>query len=750
MQILGGILFGPSILGHPAIMGDILFPPRSVLTLETSAAFGIMFFLFAVGVRTNPTSMVRPGKQAAILGMSTMVTTLLLSLSLSFILKFYVPMEDTLAVSLPYLAASQSLIAFPNISCLLAELKMSSTDIGRLAVSSAMFCDLIGISLVAILLGILQSNRHPTKSALSVTSAVLLVLIMVYIVKPLLLKVVKRIPPGKPVGDHYVFFCFTGNLVAGFISEVIGQHFVLGPLIFGLMVPDGPPLGAALISKLDYFVGKFLYPTFLTTSGLKTNFFAIEPRSLWIVMFLIVSSFLIKIAAVVLTSRFFDINFQDSIVIGLMLNARGVCELVVFNLWRDGGVLSDQEFALCVISVVGITAIITPLIKWLYDPSTRHGPIKRRTIQHSKRDNEFRILLCIQNQDNVPSMINLLEASNATEQSHIAVIAVLLVELAGRANPMLVAHHSTRALQTSNSKSSHIINALRQYELCNESCATVQSFSAISQLQTMHDDICRLASDQNATIIILPFHKHWEIDGSIGSVSRGTQNMNIKVMDKAPCSVGILVDRGILTGSLSILNNQSMYHVVVINIGGPDDAEALSYGARMGRHRNVTLTLIRFLLIRCDNPRERKQDNNLIDEVRQANLGNQNFIFQEQVVKDGVGLATSLRGLESNFDLIIVGRHHQASGILMGLGAWSECPELGVIGDILASPDFGSTASVLVVQQQRLRGEKFNKRMMKPVVISHEPEHDVSDVVAVPVDNDHDYRWEIAIDREKV
>lgn len=390
--------------------------------------------------------------------------------------------------------------------------------------------------------------------------------------------------------------------------------------------------------------------------------------------------------------------------------------------------------------MVGVTAIITPLIRLLYDPSRRtySVPLKRRTIQHSKRDTELRILVCIQNQDNVPSIINLLEASNATEASPIAVIAVILEEVVGRITNMLVAHQSTRTLQPNNSRSCHIINALRQYELCNESCVTIQSFSAVSHLQTVHDDICRLSLDQNATIVILPFHKHWEIDGSIGSVNKAVQNMNIKVLDNAPCSIGILVDRGILTGSVSILNNQSIYRVAVIYIGGPDDAESLCYGARIGGHNNVNLTIIRFLLYGCDSARERKQDNCLIDEVRQHNMENQNFIYQEQVVKDGVGLAASLRALENSFDLLVVGKNHQASQILMGLGAWSECPELGVVGDILASPDFGSTASVLVIQQQRPRGEKLMNRMMKPVMISRESAHDSSLFAAPPATRDHD------------
>ncbi|KAH6837472.1 hypothetical protein C2S53_018187 [Perilla frutescens var. hirtella] len=741
-QILGGIMFGPSVLGHDGLMGHSLFPARSIVTLETAAVFGIMFFLFAIGVRTDTKMMVRPQKQALVLGFSAMFFTLILSMSLALIMKAYISMDSSLAKALPFLGAAQCLTAFSNVSCLLMELKMASSDLGRIASSTAMFTDFIGMLMFVVMAAVVQSGFELKKALQTLGSSFLFLSVMAYIIRPIILKIVKRIPIGKPLGDNYVFLCFTSILVTGFITETIGQHFLLGPLVLGFIVPDGPPLGAPMVAKLDLPVGKFLYPTFLTTSGIKTNIFKINLRSFWIIGFLIFSACLTKIVSIVLASRFLDIEFYDSVVIGLILNARGICELLLFNLWRDGGVcmyvclsqtreflflfqnlinlsppqvLTDQEFALSVISVVGVTAVITPLIKLLYDPSKRIIPHKRRTIQHAKRDAELRIMICIHNQENVPSMINLLEASHATELSPIAVIAVVLEEVIGRITNMLVSHQSTRTLDPNSSRSGHIVSALRQYELYNQTCVTIQPFSAVSHLQTVHDDIYRLAMDQSATIVILPFHKHWEIDGSIGSTNKAIQTMNIKVLENAPCSVGILVDRGILTGSLSILTNQFVYRAAVIYIGGPDDAESLCYGARLAGHDNVTLTVIRFLLYGCDSARERKQDNCLIDEVRHQNVENQNFVYQEQVVKDGVGLAASLRALENCFDLMIVGRNHQSSQILMGLGAWSECPELGVVGDILAAPDFGSTASVLVVQQQRFRGEnKLMNRMMKP------------------------------------
>ncbi|XP_059627009.1 cation/H(+) antiporter 15-like [Cornus florida] len=477
----------------------------------------------------------------------------------------------------------------------------------------------------------------------------------------------------------YVVFNLMSVLVAILFSETIGQHLVLGPLALGLVVPDGPTLGAALASKLDTLVSGSLYPTYLTDSGLKTNIFRINLQSLWIVGFIVLFASLVKIGAVMLIAHYNKIHFREALVLGLMLNARGVCELIVYNLWSSE-ILTQQEFTLAVLSVIAVT------------PSKQHIPIQRRTIQHAKREAELRILVCIHNQDNVTSIINLLEASNATEKSPVAVIAVPLVELVGRATPILIAHQPQ---EKSDTKSYHIINALQHYELYNEGCATVQSFGCISRYNRMHDDICQVAPDENANIVIITFHKNWAIDGTIDSVNRSIRALNLNVLNRAPCSVGIFIDRGVLRGSLSIISSQSIYNVLVIYIGGADGGEALSYSARMAKHENVTVTVMRLLLFRSDSARERKLDNDSIDEVCYANIGNKGFLYREEVVRDGVGLASSITGFENGYDLFIVGRSHRGSPFLSGLDAWSECTELGVIGDMLASTDFGSTSSVL-------------------------------------------------------
>jgi hypothetical protein len=137
-------------------------------------------------------------------------------------------------------------------------------------------------------------------------------------------------------------------------------------------------------------------------------------------------------------------------------------------------------------------------------------------------------MACIYKDENIPTMLNVIEASCASKESNIAVIALLLVEILGRSRPILVAHQPHDTLRTTKCHSPRLDNALKQYEQLNEGCAYIQSFTSISDFDTIHDDVCRIALDRRANILIMPFHKRWEIDGSVEVNNRAVQAINIK------------------------------------------------------------------------------------------------------------------------------------------------------------------------------------------------------------------------------
>ncbi|GAB4828630.1 hypothetical protein Ancab_018295 [Ancistrocladus abbreviatus] len=162
--------------------------------------------------------------------------------------------------------------------------------------------------------------------------------------------------------------------------------------------------------------------------------------------------------------------------------------------------------------------------------------------------------------------------------------------------------------------SDQIMNAFETFQQEHNSSTTVQMLTVVSPLDTMHEDICSLAEDKQTALILLPFHKQQGMDGKLEESSLEFRLGNQNVIGSAPCSVGLLIDRGIGMLSLSLTssesgdsssvrstsNSGSMRHneaqIAMIYVGGPDDREALSYARRMAAHPLVALTVIHLLV----------------------------------------------------------------------------------------------------------------------------------------------------------
>ncbi|RDX79198.1 Cation/H(+) antiporter 15, partial [Mucuna pruriens] len=718
-QILVGVMFGPSFLGNKKILGQTLFPVKGSVVLETTASFGLMFFYFVWCVKMDLATLLKTEKLAITIGISVFTLTLVIPTGLSFVLKKYVPMDTSLSNALPFLAISQTLTVFISIAVLLTDLKFLNTDIGRLTMSAAMFADIAGFSLTMIMFAILQNKGGSIVTLVGIIlSMVVLLLIIVFVMRPTIIWMVEH-PGGGSVNELCIVCIFLFVLLSGLMSELIGQHFAMGPILLGLSVPEGPPIGTALMSKLETISLAFLYPIYLAVNGMQTDFFKIDFQSLWVVCFILIVAFFVKIGAVMLPGYYYNLPMKECCVVGLLLNGRGIAEISMYNLWMGTKLLSEQEYALMVASIVVINAIIAPLIKFIYDPSEQYETGRRCTIQHNRRESELRVMVCIQNNENIPTLLNLLEASYASEESTIAVTALVLVELHGRARPMLVANHPTKALFVQ----PHATQATSTMPLGNTPFIMKATSPFSLSLQSQPLTLSTMMSAECLSKVGPTF--------SSCPSTRGGRLMPplrfLIVLERAPCSVGILVDRGILSTSPSLFMARATFSVAVFFIGGADDAESLAYASRMARHECVCVTIVRFLLFGDENTKDRKRDSDLIDEYRCYNVGNRRFEILEEVVKDGIEMSTCIRRLIDYFDLVMVGREHPDSVMFQGHDQWSECQELGIIGDMLASPDFLTKASVLVVQQQRIRGRVIKSNINAIPLSNHKDQllHDV-------------------------
>ncbi|CAJ1937801.1 unnamed protein product [Sphenostylis stenocarpa] len=619
-----------------------------------------------------------------------------------------------------FLGSVLSVAAFPVLARILAELKFINTELGRIALSSALVNDLISWILLALSISLVENNKPSLSLVLIFLAAVLFVAFNIFVVRPGIMWMIRRTPEGEAFSDLHMCIILSGVMLSGLITDAIGTHSVFGAFVFGLTIPNGP-LGLSLVERVEDFMTLLLLPLFFASSGLKTDLGLLKGFYTWaMLIILVILACIGKVIGTMAAAIYYQMPVREAAVLGLLMNTKGVIEVIVLNIGKDQKVLTEESFATMVIITVLMTAVIVPGMSLIHKPTRAVIPYKRRTIQMSHRDSEFRVLVCIHAPRNVPTMINLLDASNPTKNSPICIYALHLTELTGHPSGLLVVHSHTSkqpdtpAFYRTQTQSEHIINAFKNYEQV-ASHVTVQPLTAISPYSTMHEDVCNLAQDKRVAFIIVPFHKHQAIDGEMESTNMSFRTVNLNVLSKAPCSVGILVDRGLHVSHLA--PDQKSHYVAVLFFGGHDDREALSYGWRMSEHPSINLTVMRFLheeevihqhsdhnpdelTVKTDKDTQKQLDEKLLHWFRTSHENEGSVIYVEKMVNNGEQTVAAIRSMDDIHDLFIIGRGQgMKSPLTAGLTDWSECPELGAIGDLLASSDFAATASVLVVQQ---------------------------------------------------
>ncbi|XP_058075784.1 cation/H(+) antiporter 15-like [Magnolia sinica] len=722
-EILGGLILGPSVMGKNSHFSKTVFPLHSIAVLETMANLGLLYFLFLVGVEMDINVIRRTGRKAMVIAISGMALPFLIGSVTSYFLRNSISTSVNQTSFLLFLGVALSVTAFPVLARILAELKLLNTELGRIAMSSAIINDLCAWILLALAIALTDNSEYNFASLWIVLCGTAYILFCIFIVRPAIGWVIKQTPEGEAIKELHVCIILTGVLISGFITDAIGIHAIFGAFVFGLVIPSGP-LGVLLIEKLEDFVSGLLLPLFFAISGLRANLSTVTNRDTTIVLVvIIVIACICKVVATLIVALFYGMPLREGFSLGMLMNTKGLIEMIVLNVGRDQKVLDEPAFAIMVMTAVVMTGMITPVVTSVYRPARRFIAYKRRTIQRSKADAELRLLACIHSPRSVPTIINLLEASRPTKRSPIFVYALHLVELTGRASAMLIVH-STRKngrppINRTQAHSDHIVSAFENYEMRSSGVA-VQPLTAISPYSTMHEDICDVAEDKRVALIILPFHKQQTVDGGMEAANPAAQTVNQNVLANAPCSVGILVDRG-LGGATHVPASHVQHHVGVLFFGGPDDREALAYAWRMAEHPGVTLTVIRFIVgdnpvdpavlggksnedgrlsVITDNEREKQLDDDYINQFRLKHVSNESVVYTEKVTNNAEETVAAIRNMSTNHDLYIVGRGQgMVSPLTAGMMEWSECPELGAIGDFLASADFALTVSVLVMQQ---------------------------------------------------
>ncbi|KAK7284208.1 hypothetical protein RJT34_18950 [Clitoria ternatea] len=751
-EIVGGILLGPSVLGRSRSYLHRIFPSWSTPTFESVASIGLLFFLFLVGLELDLNSIRRSGRKAFTIAAVGISLPFVSGIGVAVLLRKTVTGADQsgFAQFLVFMGVALSITAFPVLARILAELKLLTTRVGETAMAAAAFNDVAAWILLALAIAIAGDgdggkHKSPLVSVWVLLSGVGFVVFMMVAIRPAMKRIARR-GENDDVAEAYVCLTLAGVLVSGFVTDFIGIHSIFGAFVFGLTVPKDGNFAKRLIERIEDFVLGLLLPLYFASSGLKTDVTTIRGAKAWGLLFLVIFTACAgKILGTFLVAMFCMIPAWESLTLGVLMNTKGLVELIVLNIGKEKKVLNDEMFAILVLMALVTTFITTPVVMAIYKPARGITLKTRRKLgdlsvsSNNETLDEFRVLACIHGPDNIPSIINFIESTRSTAKSVLKVFMMHLVELTERTSSIILVQRARKngfpffSRSHRNEWLDRLAGAFRAYGQLGQ--VTARSTTAISSLSTMHEDICHVAEEKRVTMIILPFHKMWKIEVDVDNNHQTHQvleNMghewrvvNQKVLKNAPCSVAVLVDRGY--GNMFQTLNQTnpvAQRVCILFFGGPDDREALELGKKMSEHPAVKLTVLRFVeqdrlnannivltlspnesneksysfsTAKMNHQEEKDLDEKAIGEFGSKWVGVVEYIekVSENVVEEVLEIGTS-----GNYDLIIVGKARFPSNMVAKLAErQAEHAELGPIGDILASSEHEVVSSVLVIQQ---------------------------------------------------
>jgi Kef-type K+ transport system membrane component KefB len=351
-EVIAGIALGPSLLGG---WSDGLFPLETRPLLRILASLGLAVFMFLVGLEMDLGHLFagrrhRISSAVAVLGTAV---PFLLGIVLAMVLHPRHGVGDFLPFAL-FIGAAMSTTAFPVLARILQERKLYDTPLGVLTMASAAGDDVLTWATLAVVVAIVAATGAWTLPYI-LALCVVFGLLMIFVVRPALARF-----DDRPLGSGELAMVVAGVLACAFATSAIGVHEIFGAFLLGAVFPRGP-LADELRGRLES-VAAILLPVFFVTTGLNVDIGGIGLEGLWQLGLILLVACAGKFIGAGLGARSQGLAVRESLALGVLMNTRGLTELVVLNIGRDLGVLDGPLFTLLVVMAVLTTVATSPLL----------------------------------------------------------------------------------------------------------------------------------------------------------------------------------------------------------------------------------------------------------------------------------------------------------------------------------------------------------------------------------------------------
>jgi Kef-type K+ transport system membrane component KefB len=366
-EIVAGILLGPSLLGWLAPDVSIaLFPSDSLGPLSALGQAGALLFIFLIGMKLDLADVWARGRSVLIIAHASIAVPLILGTGLGIYL--YPSLSDTgvtQTVFALFTGVAMGVTALPVLARILEESRLSGTPIGTVALATAALKDVTAWCLLAGVIALNTNTAVPGGLVLTFVATGLFVFVMLSLApRAFHLLETKYRRCGRLTDDILALMLLT-MVGSAWITEWLGVHALFGAFLAGVALPKCPDFVSEVSAKLEGVTTAILLPIFFASTGLRTSLDLIHGTELWIYFGLILLVAVVGMwGGTTLAARFAGISWAESTTIGILMNARGLMEVVILTIGRDIGVISSTMFAMMLLMALATTFMTTPLLRW--------------------------------------------------------------------------------------------------------------------------------------------------------------------------------------------------------------------------------------------------------------------------------------------------------------------------------------------------------------------------------------------------
>jgi Kef-type K+ transport system membrane component KefB len=362
-EILAGIVLGPSLLGRlvPGAEG-YLFPAMVGPYLNIIAQVGVILYMFLVGLELDPALLRKRGHTTVAISHASIVAPFLMGAAIALYLYPKLSSTDVpfTCFSL-FLGVSMSVTAFPVLARILTDRGIHKTRMGAIALTCAAVDDVTAWCMLAFVVSVARAQA--TGAVATIAMAFGFILLMLMVIRPAMVRLSLLYGNRGRLTQGVMASIFIALLISASATELIGIHAVFGAFALGAVIPHDSGMARELTDRLEDIVIVLLLPAFFAYTGLRTQIGLVSGYEQWMMCALIVVvASAGKFGGSVVAARITGLNWRDSSALGVLMNTRGLMELIVLNIGLEMNVISPTLFAMLVIMALVTTFATTPIL----------------------------------------------------------------------------------------------------------------------------------------------------------------------------------------------------------------------------------------------------------------------------------------------------------------------------------------------------------------------------------------------------